>query len=185
MLAVLAIVPPKVVAGCRRPSDSDGQKITFGVLNSFDIDMKKSKTPRAVVGTADTVLVPTASEKPPLAVDTRMGKASPLSKAQVLKDNPTCLRLLVQLIRCARALARANAGSNIAARMAIMAITTSNSINVNAPIFLRRFFIVSAGLQLLLRSNSRRTLAWVQAANPVYGLDLAMPVPHRPGAEKP
>jgi hypothetical protein len=34
-------------------------------------------------------------------------------------------------IRRALALADANAGSNIAARMAIMAITTSSSINVN------------------------------------------------------
>ena len=35
--------------------------------------------------------------------------------------------------RCALHLAAASAGSSIAARMAIMAITTSNSINVNAP----------------------------------------------------
>src|SRR5258708_14656355 len=116
----------------------------YGVLNSLDMHMKKSNTPLAVLLDAIT-LEPIASEKPPLAEGTRIGKASPLSRAQVLKDNPTCFRLLVQLMRCARALARASAGSNMAAKMAIMAITTSNSINVKAPILLRKFFIISAG----------------------------------------
>jgi hypothetical protein len=36
-------------------------------------------------------------------------------------------------MRLPDSLARAKAGNNIAARMAMMAITTSNSINVNAP----------------------------------------------------
>jgi hypothetical protein len=39
--------------------------------------------------------------------------------------------LFAQLIRCDRAFARANAGNNMAARMAMMAITTSNSMSVN------------------------------------------------------
>ena len=38
----------------------------------------------------------------------------------------------VQLVRCALFLAWLSAGSNRAARMAIMAMTTSNSIRVNA-----------------------------------------------------
>ena len=42
---------------------------------------------------------------------------------------------------CAFSFAFANAGNNIAARMAMMAITTSNSIKVNAfPNGLGRFF---------------------------------------------
>src|SRR5689334_5426470 len=45
---------------------------------------------------------------------------------------PICLKLLTQAIRAAFSLAVASAGRSIAARMAIMAITTSNSINVNA-----------------------------------------------------
>lgn len=42
----------------------------------------------------------------------------------------SCLWLFKQLIRCARALALDNAGSSMAAKMAMMAITTSNSIKV-------------------------------------------------------
>ena len=43
-----------------------------------------------------------------------------------------CLMLLMQSICCARNFALDNAGNNIAAKMAIMAITTSNSISVKA-----------------------------------------------------
>src|SRR5438132_11580728 len=70
-----------------------------------------------------------------------MGFWSLLSSAHVRIAKPTCFRLFVQLLRCARALARASAGSNMAARMAIIAMTTNNSIKVKAAIFLRRFFI--------------------------------------------
>src|SRR5262245_15898444 len=44
----------------------------------------------------------------------------------------SCFRLFRHCVVCARALALANAGSSIAARIEIMAITTSNSINVKA-----------------------------------------------------
>ena len=40
--------------------------------------------------------------------------------------------LLTHAMRCALDFALATAGNNIAARIAMMAITTSNSINVNA-----------------------------------------------------
>ena len=43
-----------------------------------------------------------------------------------------CLISLTQAICCARNFALDNAGNNIAAKMAIMAITTSNSISVKA-----------------------------------------------------
>src|SRR6185369_11064174 len=43
-----------------------------------------------------------------------------------------CRSLLKQEMRCAFSLALARAGNNIAARMAMMAMTTSNSINVKA-----------------------------------------------------
>src|SRR6266540_4592283 len=49
------------------------------------------------------------------------------------KAKPICLRLLTQLMRWARALALAKAGRSRPARMAMMAITTSNSISVKAP----------------------------------------------------
>src|SRR5450432_530206 len=45
---------------------------------------------------------------------------------------PSCFSWLRQLICLALALALAKAGSNMAARMAMMAMTTSNSIKVNA-----------------------------------------------------
>src|ERR1039458_3475391 len=45
---------------------------------------------------------------------------------------PSCLALLKHRMAWALALALARAGSNIAARMAIMAMTTSNSIKVKA-----------------------------------------------------
>src|SRR6266516_3545822 len=44
-----------------------------------------------------------------------------------------CLRLLAQLICCALNFARDKAGKSIAARIAIMAMTTNSSINVNPP----------------------------------------------------
>src|SRR6266487_6097795 len=43
---------------------------------------------------------------------------------------PICFRWLAQVIRLARSFARDNAGNSIAARMAMMAITTSSSIKV-------------------------------------------------------
>src|SRR5260370_32816765 len=44
---------------------------------------------------------------------------------------PTCFKLLRHWMRLALSLALARAGNNIAARIAMMAITTSSSINVN------------------------------------------------------
>jgi hypothetical protein len=43
-----------------------------------------------------------------------------------------CLSALMQLACCALRLAAAKAGNNMAAKIAMMAITTSSSINVNA-----------------------------------------------------
>jgi hypothetical protein len=48
--------------------------------------------------------------------------------------NPICRRLLRQEIRCADPFARPSEGNNIAAKIAMIAITTSNSIKVNARI---------------------------------------------------
>ena len=45
----------------------------------------------------------------------------------------TCFKLLKHWMRLALFLAAAKAGSNIAAKMAMMAMTTSNSIRVNPP----------------------------------------------------
>jgi hypothetical protein len=45
--------------------------------------------------------------------------------------NANCLLLFMQEVNCACSLARDNAGNSIAARMAMMAMTTNNSISVN------------------------------------------------------
>ena len=47
----------------------------------------------------------------------------------------SCLLLFMHEMPCALVLALARAGNNMPAKMAIMAITTSNSINVKAVIF--------------------------------------------------
>src|SRR5437899_11834688 len=78
-----------------------------------------------------------------------MGFWSLLSSAHVRIAKPTCFRLFVQLMRCARALARASAGNNMAARMAMIAITTNNSISVKALICFRRFFITFVGFYFI------------------------------------
>src|SRR5882724_12944813 len=59
------------------------------------------------------------------------GKKSPLSLAYMVTAIPICFVLLRQLAARALSLALLNAGNNIAARMAMMAMTTSSSINVN------------------------------------------------------
>jgi len=60
----------------------------------------------------------------------------------MLIAKPKFRRLLMQEVRLAFSLARDNAGSNIDARIAIMAMTTRSSIRVNAA--LRRLFISAA-----------------------------------------
>ena len=55
--------------------------------------------------------------------------------------NPICFRLLVQEIWRAFSRAFANAGSSIAARIAMMAITTSSSIKVKRFCFIMMFSV--------------------------------------------
>src|ERR1035441_3255099 len=97
--------------------------------------------------------------------------------AQVRNDKPTCLRLLVQLTRCALALARASAGSSKAAKMAIMAITTNNSMRVKAPIILRRFFITILLVSVLFWQTDRELYQCRPRCQPESTISLAMAVP--------
>src|SRR5437773_7066892 len=62
----------------------------------------------------------------------------------MVKERPICFWLFMQAVRCAFALDFANAGSNSAARIAMMAMTTSNSISVNALRGRMLFFIPMA-----------------------------------------
>ena len=57
---------------------------------------------------------------------------SSLSEVYILPARRICLLLLTQYASCALALARDNAGSSSAARIAMIAMTTSSSINVKA-----------------------------------------------------
>ena len=69
---------------------------------------------------------------PPLVEEMFHGYLSPLSFAQIRNATLVCLKLFKQEMRLALALARASAGSRRPAKIAIIAITTSNSISVNA-----------------------------------------------------
>src|SRR5665213_1844080 len=54
-----------------------------------------------------------------------------LSCAYMIQPRPSCFILLIHWMPCAFCLALDKAGSSIAARIAMMAMTTSNSIKVN------------------------------------------------------
>ena len=60
------------------------------------------------------------------------GKESRFSPQYITIPSPICRVLLRQAVERAFCLARFNAGSIIAARIAMMAITTNNSMSVNA-----------------------------------------------------
>ena len=59
-----------------------------------------------------------------------VGKTPLLSSRYMVWARPHCLRLLEQAARLASSLALARAGSSMAARIAMTAMTTSNSIRV-------------------------------------------------------
>ena len=66
-----------------------------------------------------------------------LGNVSPLSPAYMWTPRLICFRLFKQVVRLARAFAPDKTGNNKATKMAMIAMTTSNSIRVNA----RRGFI--------------------------------------------
>src|SRR5450631_2530641 len=61
------------------------------------------------------------------------GSLPSLSLLNMIQPKVNCLRLFMQEIACAFCLALLKAGNSIAAKMAMIAITTSNSIKVKAP----------------------------------------------------
>src|SRR4029077_7739621 len=63
------------------------------------------------------------------------GKNSPLSAAYIRKPRPTWRLLLAQAMALALSLALLSAGRSIAAKIAMMAITTSSSISVKPLLF--------------------------------------------------
>jgi hypothetical protein len=78
---------------------------------------------------------------------------SPLSSAYNVQASDSCLRLLLQVNDSAFALVLVSVGSNRAARIAIIAITTSNSMRVNAEegLFILIFIFGFSFLRVVLR----------------------------------
>src|SRR6478736_6623850 len=72
------------------------------------------------------------SQAQPAPGVTISGNLSRLSPAYIVVAMANCRRLFRHWMRRAFSLALANAGNNIAARIAMIAITTSNSMSVNA-----------------------------------------------------
>src|ERR1043165_6977454 len=64
----------------------------------------------------------------------------------MVQEMASCFGLLRQAADCALILALDNAGNNIAARIAMIAMTTSNSINVNARLL--------RGMKICIRCSS-------------------------------
>src|SRR5512141_3203969 len=80
------------------------------------------------------------------------GYRSLLSSEYVVRARPICFRLLMQAEALARSRALAKTGNRMAARMAMMAMTTSNSIRVKP----RTFSFMTGSLQVFpLRPPSR------------------------------
>src|SRR5207245_2029563 len=79
------------------------------------------------------------------------------SSEYIRLPNCICFSLLAQPIRLARSFDLDKAGSSILARMAMIAITTSNSIKVNAPTGSRRLRLL---LIRLLSADQLVASAW-------------------------
>src|SRR5882724_8426415 len=86
-----------------------------------------------VEGQSFTLELPVWTEESTLSsVATARIRRPALSSVYRRRASDNCLRLLRQEIFCPFIFALANAGNNMAARMAMMAITTSSSIRVKA-----------------------------------------------------
>src|SRR3954467_12577630 len=108
---------------------------TFGEFNSL-LMLKKFCSQRLGVPPYPGLL-------PLSVVSVSQGNLSEWSFENMRADKPNCFKLLIQLMRWARAFALASAGRSSPARMAIMAITTNSSIRVKAfDVFLRVFIIL-------------------------------------------
>src|SRR5579863_8495417 len=92
--------------------------------------------------------------------------------------NPHCRRLEVQLTRLAFSFALARAGSNRAARIAMIAMTTNNSIRVKAPRLNLGAFTLHLSIAILIFVLNWRTLCQSAASWGTYHVKLAR---HRVG----
>jgi hypothetical protein len=87
-----------------------------------------------------------------LETPVRMGNNASFSSAYIVSESPSCFMLFVHWMRLAASLALARAGSNMPARIAMMAMTTSSSMRVNAAlraarlVFRKNFMLLSTGI---------------------------------------
>src|SRR2546430_1511098 len=93
------------------------------------------------------------------------GNRSRLSSAYIRMASPSCLILLAHLIFIALDFALARAGNSSAARIAMMAMTTSSSMSVKAAVQLRGemslFIMILGNLRLCRRTHGvRRFREW-------------------------
>ena len=122
---------PKSASLCH---SSDGQKITcprsfFFLLESNFWGIIYFSQNLAVISLTQLVCCPALPDRLPLTV--LSGKKSSLSPAYIIVPMPHCFILLAQWVLTADCFALANAGRSRPARIAIIAITTNNSIRVN------------------------------------------------------
>ena len=111
-----------------------------GVVNSLE-QARKSSTQKGL------------PMLPALVTETDQGNLSPLlSLAQIRRPRPTCFSLLIQSRRLAFALALASAGRSNPARIAMIAMTTNNSMSVKAHD--ERFVFIKKQLQKRLCSDT-------------------------------
>src|SRR6185295_19162161 len=82
------------------------------------------------LGLPGPATVPVSQAYWPLSAVPSLGITSTLSVAVICKAIPHWRRFERQFVACARCLALESAGNRSAARIAMMAITTSNSISV-------------------------------------------------------
>src|SRR4051812_20106452 len=101
---------------------SVGQRRIAGALSSFDARRKLSVQSFQSAGSVPV---------PPSATESCHGYLSLWSPDHILSARYICFRLFTQAILLAFAFAEASAGNRSPARIAMIAITTNNSISVN------------------------------------------------------
>ena len=92
-----------------------------------------------------------------------LGVASFESSQYIRTPTLICLRLFMQTVRCALALALDKTGSNNAARMAMTAMTTSNSVKVKA------FFVLTVRMRRMIRQAKQQAEEPIERGRTVDG----------------
>ena len=86
-----------------------------------------------------------------------------------------CFWLLMQFVRCARSLALASAGSSMAAKIAMIAITTSNSIRRECESPGWAFIMVAGGPEGSVRSAGAKSSSTFISTSRLFSLEPTFP----------